>query len=226
MFKIPKIIHQTYKDQNLPRDYRDCQQQIQKLPPDWSYRFWSDDAMREFIKKEYPGYYDAFYRLPRHIMRVDMFRYFLMYHFGGLYADLDYYMIRPFDLLDHHVVLPANREDPETKEPTCLGNCIFASEPGHPFWRVLMDTLHTIDRSRDIDPTVDSNVDGSVAGTGPKFVWDQWRKYTDNDSSIFVPRRMTFHPPTKRRASYIRDLEKSGSYGMHMCTGLWRNNKL
>ena len=35
-----------------------------------------------------------------------------------------------------------------------------------------------------------------------------------------------FHPPTKNNnEQYIEEL-KNGCYGMHICTGLWRNNNL
>ena len=43
-------------------------------------------------------------------MKIDMFRYFLMYKYGGLYTDMDYMMFRPFDLLNKMVVIPTNRD--------------------------------------------------------------------------------------------------------------------
>ena len=58
-------------------------------------------------------------------MKIDMFRYFLMYKYGGLYTDMDYYMFKGFDLLKYNVVIPCNKEN-RYGIPTCLGNCIFS----------------------------------------------------------------------------------------------------
>lgn len=174
--------------------------------------------------KSFPEYYDKFNELPRMIMKIDMFRYFLMYKIGGLYTDMDYMMLRPFDLLNKKIVIPCNRED-EQGNPTCLGNCIFASEPNHPFWKNLIDTLFTINRTK-IDYNNDKNIDGSVFGTGPVFVYNMWLEYSKLNNDIYVSKRSMFHPPTKHDTEYINQLKYEGCYGIHMCTGLWRNNRL
>ena len=144
---IPKIIHQTYKSHNLPEMYKMCQAEILKLHPDFKYCFYTDDDMDRIIKLEFPDYYVKFNELPRMIMKIDMFRYFLIYKYGGLYIDMDYLMFKPFNLLSEKVVIPCNNEN-NNGDPICLGNCIFASEPKHPFWKSLIDTLFTIDRNK------------------------------------------------------------------------------
>jgi hypothetical protein len=42
---IPKIIHQTYKNYNLPETYKMCQTEIKRLHPDFEYRFYTDNDM-------------------------------------------------------------------------------------------------------------------------------------------------------------------------------------
>jgi mannosyltransferase OCH1-like enzyme len=221
---IPQIIHQTYKNHNLPETYKMCQTEIKRLHPDFEYRFYTDKDMDRLMKTEFSEYYDKFNELPRIIMKIDMFRYFLMYKYGGLYIDMDYLMFKPFDLLNKKVVIPCNREN-ENGEPICLGNCIFASQPNHPYWKSLMDTLFTIDRKK-IDYNIDKNIDGNVLGTGPLFVFTMWKKYSKINNDICVSKRSLFHPPTKNNNQYIENLKKNECYGMHICTGLWRNNKL
>ena len=221
---IPKIIHQTYKNHNLPGTYKMCQTEIKRLHPDFEYRFYTDEDMDRLMKTEFPEYYDKFNELPRMIMKIDMFRYFLMYKYGGLYTDMDYLMFNPFDLLNEKVVIPCNRED-ENGNSICLGNCIFASQPNHPYWKSLMDTLFTIDRTK-LHYNTDKNIDGNVLGTGPMFVFAMWKKYSKINDDICVSKRNLFHPPTKKNNQYIEGLKKDGCYGMHICTGLWRNNKL
>ncbi len=158
------------------------------------------------------------------IMKIDMVRYFLMYKYGGLYTDMDYLMFKPFDLLNERVVIPCNKED-ENGEPTCLGNCIFASEPNHSFWKSLMDSLFVMDRTK-MEYNVDKNIDAFMLGTGPMFVFGMWKRYSKLSSDICVSKRCLFHPPTKTDIEYIEECKKNGCYGIHLCTGLWRNNKL
>ena len=221
---IPKIIHQTYKNHNLPETYKMCQTEIKRLHPDFEYRFYTDHDMDRLMKTEFPEYYEKFNELPRMIMKIDMFRYFLMYKYGGLYTDMDYLMFNPFDILNEKVVIPCNREE-ENSNPICLGNCIFASEPNHPYWKSLMDTLFTIDRTK-LDYNTDKNIDGNELGTGPMFVFAMWKKYCKINDDIYITKRKLFHPPTKYNKQYIEELKKDGCYGMHICTGLWRDNKL
>jgi mannosyltransferase OCH1-like enzyme len=198
-----------------------CQTEIKKLHPGFEYRFYTDDDMDKLMKREFPEYYDKFNELPRMIMKIDMFRYFLMYKYGGLYTDMDYLMFRPFDLLNEKVVIPTNRDLDKNNKLTCLGNCIFASVPNHPFWKSLMDTLFTIDR-KNLPFTGKNNV---IESTGPQFVFNMYDKYSNKDN-IIIPERMLFHPPTKKNQEYIENLKKEGCYGMHLCTGLWLNDKL
>lgn len=224
---IPKIVHHIWMGNNKIPDINSyCASTIKNTNPDFKYMLWKDNDIQNIMKNDFPIYYDKFNDLPRMIMKIDMFRYFLMYKYGGLYTDMDYLMFKPFDLLNEKVVIPCNRED-EENNPTCLGNCIFASEPNHPFWKSLIDTLFTIDRNK-LDYKTDKNIDGNVLGTGPMFVFAMWKKYLKNNenSDICISKRHLFHPPTKNDEKYIKQLKENGCYGMHICTGLWRNNKL
>ena len=219
--RIPKIIHHTYKNHDLPEIYKMCQTKIKILHPDFEYRFYTDEDMDIVMKNNFPEYYERFNELPRMIMKIDMFRYFLMYKYGGLYTDMDYLMFKPFDLLNEKVVIPTNRDMGVGNILTCLGNCIFASEPNHPFWKSLMDTLFLIDRKN----LPFDGFDNVIKSTGPTFVFNMYNRFLNKDD-INVPERMLFHPPTKNDGRYIEQLKKQGCYGMHICTGSWLNGKL
>lgn len=223
---IPKIIHQTYKHKwPLPQTYEMCKHRIQKLHPDFEYRFYSDDDMYSEMKQHFPEYFEDFMKLPRIIMKIDMFRYFLMYKYGGLYADMDYYMMKPFDILNEEIVIPCNLENND--KPCRLGNCVFASRPSHPFWKSVIDTLFTIDRTH---LKSDRDVLGYEygTGTGPGFLTAMWKKWItshNEPNDITIPRKHLFHPVTN--VNDIKTLqEQQICYGMHLCTGLWVNNKL
>ena len=88
-----------------------------------------------------------------------------------------------------------------------------------------MDTLFTIDRTK-LEYNFDKNIDGHVLGTGPMFVYAMWKRYSSTKNDITIIKRSHFHPVTRNDKLYVEKLKKDGCYGMHICTGLWRNNKL
>lgn len=223
---IPKVIHHIWMgNKPIPDLNLYCANSIKNINPDFKYILWKDDDIELMMKNDFPLYYEKFNELPRLIMKIDIFRYFLMYKYGGLYTDMDYLMFKPFDFLNEKVIIPCNREDIDGN-PTSLGNCIFASQPNHPYWKSLIDSLFTIDRTK-IDFNLDENIANNILGTGPMFVFDMWKKYSKTNNDICVTKRELFHPPTKVDNEYIENLKKEKKcYGMHVCTGLWRNNQL
>lgn len=86
---IPRIIHQTYKDRDLPERWKKTPEVWQRHHPEWAYIFWTDHDNRELIKRVDPRFlptYDA-YKHP--IQRADAARYYILKHYGGIYVDLD-----------------------------------------------------------------------------------------------------------------------------------------
>jgi hypothetical protein len=224
---IPKIIHQTYKRvDNLPPVYMKCQQELQKLHPDWEYRFWTDEDMYREVEESFPELWPMFSKLPRKILQIDVFRYCLMWKYGGLYADLDYFFRKPFDTYLNEtmeLILPISRRQSKiVNRPLRFGNCIFASRSAHPFWKlVLADILTNQDRLLILS---DSDVMDSENGTGPGFIT---RMYFDCDESvrktIETPSRFLFHPPSGYSE---KELKEKDSYGIHICQSLWTQGRL
>lgn len=76
---------------------------------------------------------DAF---PVNIMRADFVRALYMHQYGGVYADLDTWCLRPVDSL----LSPGSRKayvaemGPDLKFPHNIPNAWFGSAPNHPFW--------------------------------------------------------------------------------------------
>tara|TARA_A100001037_G_scaffold306597_1_gene353107 strand:+ start:30154 stop:30873 length:720 start_codon:yes stop_codon:yes gene_type:complete len=238
---IPKIIHQTYKTEDIPSRYKKYQERIKTLHSDFEYRFYIDETMDVFMKKEFPDYYGKFNDLPRPIMKIDMFRYFLMYKFGGLYADMDYLFFKKFDLFDNDVVLPCRMKQSKKMRGALLGNCVFASTPNHPFWKSVIDTLFTYNRNIS-DVVEDEWVSADKKGTGPMFLTCMWKQFNNKDG-IITPEQKLFHPEVpgrlafgvgergaKRRENHVFERESEyvgmGSYGIHVCYGEWRGGSL
>ncbi len=210
---IPKIIHQTWKTTEIPTQFKNYPQKVKDLHPDWQYILWSDEDIDKYVKKEFPEFYPVFTGFSKNIMRVDVIRYLIMYKIGGLYLDLDYEMIKPFDLFNYNIVLPRSRSIEFGDKINCIGNCIFASVPNHAFWKEAIEDLKT-------NPPVVDHFLEVLDATGPSFLTKIY--YNGNYTDIYVPERLMFHPPNpKKRTQYETIINNGISYGIHHCTGTW-----
>lgn len=97
---IPRIVHVTYKSrEELPEEWKKSLQVWEEKHPDWEIRFWSDKDIEEFVHNEFPQY-EALHKSYKYtIQRVDSVRYMILYHFGGLYSDMDIYPAASLDKL-------------------------------------------------------------------------------------------------------------------------------
>lgn len=138
---IPKIIHQTYKDENVPEKWREGQQACIDLHPDYQYILWTDSSAREFIEREYSWFLDTWDSYPYPIQRADAIRYFVLAHYGGIYIDLDDGCTRRLDPL---LVAPAFVRE---TIPTGVSNDVMGSVPGHPFFLKVIDNLQKYKRN-------------------------------------------------------------------------------
>lgn len=91
MSYIPKIIHQTWKDHNIPDKWKKSKQQWTYLHPNWTYILWTDNDIRNHIATYHPQFLELHDSYEYPIQRVDMIRYFILYDYGGVYSDLDLY---------------------------------------------------------------------------------------------------------------------------------------
>jgi mannosyltransferase OCH1-like enzyme len=137
---IPKIIHQTWKDTNIPSKWIMSSNMWRKLHPDWEYILWTDKMIRDYIEIGYPQYLKLYDSYKHNIQRVDMIRYFILKDFGGIYSDLDLYPIENIekwfkDDNDVYLVFSANVYG-------CFTNSFMASKKGAPIWNDALLNLH------------------------------------------------------------------------------------
>ncbi len=209
---IPNIIHQTWKTNNIPKKWKYFVKKVKELNPEWEYRLWTDEDNDKFVQQKFPDFYDIYKGFSKNIMRADVIRYIIMYKIGGVYLDLDYEVLKPFDFQDKKVVLPYNRSKQYGDKIDNLGNCFFASIPGHPFW------LDVINDLQDNPPVVtDYHQVGHV--TGPRLLTRIYFK--NNYPDIHTPGRLLYHPPNNRK--HLKKVRNNGvSLGIHHPWGSWK----
>lgn len=133
--RIPPILHQTWKTEEVPPQYREATARWRRLHPGWTYMFWTDAAIEAFVAEHYPAMLPLFRAYPDQIQRVDAVRYMILHHHGGIYADLDVEPVRNCDeLLQLHAFLPPTK-------PLGVSNDFMGSAPGHRFFARMVDGL-------------------------------------------------------------------------------------
>lgn len=142
---MEKIIFQTWKSKtDIPPNLAKWSATWKECHPRWTYLLWDDKDDRDFVVKEYPQYLQLYDSFPEQIYRVDMVRYLFLHRFGGLYADMDYECLRPFDdLVDSidEVVILGRMGDDTSYEHSIPNALMIAKHPGDPFWLHVMETL-------------------------------------------------------------------------------------
>lgn len=90
---IPKNIFQTHKSKQYILGKTKILNAVlswTKYQPEYNYYFYDDHLCEKFMREKMGGdIYRAYCRLPMAVMKADLWRYCVIYHYGGIYADTD-----------------------------------------------------------------------------------------------------------------------------------------
>ena len=142
--KIPPIIHfiwfkdlyETHQDRTeIPSVGSKAPANCRKSNPNFTINIWNATGARNFLEQSYAWFlptYDS-YKLP--IQRVDAFKYFVLWHFGGIYMDLDISCRRSLaPLLEFPAWFPR-------ASPLGVNNDLMASRAQHPLLGEMIQSL-------------------------------------------------------------------------------------
>jgi len=109
--KIPKVVHFIFEPvyvTELPESWKINRDKFINLHPEYIVYDWDFEKIEHFIATNYSEYDDKYRSinlLP--IQRLDIARYFILYHFGGMYIDYDiqWYTKMPLKLHTYNCVL-------------------------------------------------------------------------------------------------------------------------
>ena len=214
--KIPKIVHQLWKNETIPPRWQEASRAVRKHHPGWEYRLWTDATIDEYMREKYPDFYPLFAGFNRHIMRLDVFRYVLMNDLGGLYCDLDYEFLRPYDYGDADLVLSLEYDVIYGNDANQIANYVFASAPGHALWRDILADLQA-------NPPYAAIPVDVCSATGPALVTRVFYEHRDRYAGVKLTHQPVLSPRRihgrRERKMYIN----SGiTYGFHYGWGSWR----
>lgn len=198
---IPRIIHYIWLGSELPAKNREIVEEWQKLMPDYTFKFWGDELMKDCKLT----YLKQAWRKKGYAFISDYFRLQIIHQYGGYYLDSDMKMLKRLDDLENnHFVICSETEE-------LINWAFFGSEPGNPFLKACTEKYH-IEEFDVFKPLVI-----------PYFLNDDLREYlktTDKpvlclDSPYFYP--MPMETPDQDYQNYLTP----ESYGVHLWDFSW-----
>ena len=207
---IPKIIHQT-----APADkskwhplWEACQKSWLEKFPGWEYKMWTDEDLDDFIKSKHPEFLDTYLGYPKNINRIDAARYYILFDYGGIYADMDFQCLKNFEdqIPSDKVSIAESHHDNEKFQ-----NALMVSPKGHPFWKKVHEALEERKYIADV-----------LTATGPIMISD----VSDDDETVNALPFEKFCPKYGGTSSNsIKPTEmppiQEGVYTRHLGTGSW-----
>ena len=89
---IPKNIFQTHKSKQYICNNQKLHNAVNSWQKhtDFTYHFYTDEQCEQFIKDKFgESVYKAYMKVPLAVMKADLWRYCIIYYYGGIYADTD-----------------------------------------------------------------------------------------------------------------------------------------
>ena len=218
--KIPRVIHQTWKTEELPPRWKEVREACAAMMPDYQYMLWTDVSSREFIAREYPWFLDTFDSYPYNIQRADAIRYFVLHKYGGVYMDLDIGCRRRLDsLLRFEVIVPKTI-------PVGVSNDLIFSVPRHPYMESLIYSLKSFHHH------YLTHYATVMFSTGPMFVSAMYRQFVNGHtaaapSTPSQPGRGFSGVRVLPKSLYGKNLDEDeapDSFFLHMYGSSWHAN--
>ncbi|PTE10671.1 glycosyltransferase [Mesorhizobium helmanticense] len=214
---IPTILHQTWRTDSVPARFQGYVESWKRHHPGWTIMFWNDRMLLEFVAEHYPDFLPTFCSYSHGVLRADAARYLLLYHFGGVYADIDCECVAPFDPImgEDRIVLctePASHELVQAKFrglPYLLFNGTMVSPPRHPFWLQLLSLLPGLVHAKE-----------ALDATGPCVLTSAQLGYRDQTAFAIHPNAL-FAPMDSAGRMETQAGNGTPTLSIHHWAGTW-----
>lgn len=163
--KFPAYVWQTWKyglnDERFGKDYKRGEEQWAVKNPGFVHELFNDDTSNAIIRYLYmniPEVVRAYNALPHVILKMDFFRYLILFAKGGIYADVDTLPLQPIpNWIPENVdtselgMIIGIESDPIDKDwrkyytrRLQFANWVIQSKPGHPILREIIAAITDI----------------------------------------------------------------------------------
>jgi len=153
---IPKIIIKTSWQQvtNLPVEIIEVLTITARLNPDYSVYYFDDNDVERFMKDYGIREYNAYKKITPGAFKADLFRYCLLYKYGGCYSDIGHVMLKSFDYIIGDNTLVIVKDNPFIMHFSGIHNALLCSTKNNEFMKLV------------INKTIE-NIENNYYGNGP-----------------------------------------------------------
>ncbi|CAH6421261.1 DXD sugar-binding motif protein [uncultured virus] len=209
---IPKIIHHIAPSdiKKWKKDWIECFPSWYKIypTPEYNHIMWNDENdLRDLIKNNFEWFLPIYDNYKEKIMKIDTVRYFILYQFGGIYADLDIKCFKNFyNFLDPEKISIVESPSVYTE---FLQNSLMISPKNHHFW---LEVIKEAVISRKMCDVLDVS--------GPRLLDRTLYKYPED---INVLKKKYFNPGSNKYFKNKSTENNNNLYTHHLHTGSWTN---
>lgn len=134
---IPRIIHQIWIGPNpLPAHCAEYVETWKNLHPNWEHKLWTDNDTYD-LPPLAQIQADRYHKLNRWAAKADIIRYYLLWKYGGIYADVDFKCFKNIEPLLHKDALLVSPHH----DVHWIANSIMGSVAEHPIFDNMMKTF-------------------------------------------------------------------------------------
>jgi inositol phosphorylceramide mannosyltransferase catalytic subunit len=97
--EIVNIYHQIWfqGESNIPEKYEKFYKSCMKINSNYKRIIWDSETIKDLIKNNYPEYLNFYEKLPLMVQKIDFAKYVILYHYGGVYIDMDVKCLKNID---------------------------------------------------------------------------------------------------------------------------------
>jgi mannosyltransferase OCH1-like enzyme len=140
---IPKKIHFIWLGSPLPESCKMMVESWRRFHPSWKVKVWTDADVANFSFRNKAVYDQA----KNFGEKADILRYEILYSFGGIYADIDFECLKPFDSIATTCEFFVGIDDDSNPS---IGNALIGSIPGHPILKYCIDSIPQSSQDHDL----------------------------------------------------------------------------
>ena len=139
-----------------------------KNNPTWKYKLWNYESCLDLLKNHYPWFLKTYNEYKYPIQRADAIRPFILYHYGGIYFDMDFVCIK-------NISEYFNKKGVYICESSTTGltNVFMGSTKNHPFWKNVIEEMMKNNKQK-IYQTHHLYI---IQSTGPNLITKCYKKY-------------------------------------------------
>ena len=215
---IPKVIHYCWFGGNkLPKLAKRCIRSWQKYLPDYEIKEWNESNFDIHINQ----YVEEAYKAKRYAFVSDYARFWILYHYGGVYFDTDVELLKPIHRILNEGGFTGFETSYKSENLYVNPGLGMAMEPRHPFLKGMLDIyvgLHFI------NPDGTHNLKSIVMYTSEVLIEKGLRKTNEVQKidGISIYPKEYFNPYNSKTKKFeITDK----THSVHYFAGTWFTKK-